>query len=521
VPTGASIVSGQGSNSITVNYPIGSTSGNVTVFATAGSCQTSTASLAVTVTGTAVAAPVSGGNQSQSHCSPNPLPVLTAVVSVPSGHEVIWYDAATGGAVVPTPTLNGLGTVTYYASSRNTSTNCESNTRTPVTLTITAAAPPTITASGATTFCVGGSVTLTASSGNSYSWSNGATTQSIVANTSGNYSVTVNQGGGCIGTAAPVTVSVNPLPTIGITANGNTSFCQGGSVTLSATAGNSYTWSNGATTPSITVSNSGSYTVTVNQGNACVNSAPAVLVTVNPLPVATISAGGPTSFCEGNNVVLIASSGTSYLWSNGATTPFITASTAGNYRVTVTNSNGCSNQSSSTAVTVIPKPNVGLSAAPYTRLYPGLTTTLTASTSVPDTYSWLRNGNALTTASGATLPVTVDQLGDYRVVVTNSAGCTNTSGLITISDSATARLFVYPNPNNGQFQVAYHHVGAIRYSLTIHDAKGARVFNKAFDLNIPYQRMNVDLRQHGKGSYVVTLSNQNNQVLASEKVLIL
>jgi hypothetical protein len=51
---------------------------------------------------------------------------------------------------------------------------------------------PTITASGATTFCSGDSVTLTASSGTNYLWSNGATTQSIVVKTSGSYSVLVD-----------------------------------------------------------------------------------------------------------------------------------------------------------------------------------------------------------------------------------------------------------------------------------------------------------------------------------------
>jgi len=53
-------------------------------------------------------------------------------------------------------------------------------------------AVPTISANGPTTFCSGDSVTLTASSGTNYLWSNGATAQSIVVNTSGNYSVLVD-----------------------------------------------------------------------------------------------------------------------------------------------------------------------------------------------------------------------------------------------------------------------------------------------------------------------------------------
>jgi hypothetical protein len=51
---------------------------------------------------------------------------------------------------------------------------------------------PTITASGPTTFCAGDSVLLTASSGTNYLWSSGATTQSISATTTGNYTVLVD-----------------------------------------------------------------------------------------------------------------------------------------------------------------------------------------------------------------------------------------------------------------------------------------------------------------------------------------
>lgn len=63
---------------------------------------------------------------------------------------------------------------------------------------------PVITAGGPTTFCQGDSVTLTATAGTNYVWNNGATTQSIKVNTSGNYSVTVD----CV-PASPVTVTVN------------------------------------------------------------------------------------------------------------------------------------------------------------------------------------------------------------------------------------------------------------------------------------------------------------------------
>jgi gliding motility-associated-like protein/uncharacterized repeat protein (TIGR01451 family) len=49
---------------------------------------------------------------------------------------VVWYNAPVGGSVIQNPSINSVGTVTYYAESINNETGCTSNTRTPVTLTI-------------------------------------------------------------------------------------------------------------------------------------------------------------------------------------------------------------------------------------------------------------------------------------------------------------------------------------------------------------------------------------------------
>ena len=520
-PPGAIIASGQGSNSILVNYPAGSSSGNITVFASAGSCQTTTASLSIAVSSTGTAAPVSGGNQAQTHCTPNTIPTLTATANVPAGHLVVWYNAATNGTVVSNPILNSIGTITYYAASRNSSTNCESTVRTTVTLTISSAPAPTFTANGPTTFCQGGSVILTAGAGNAYTWSNGATTQSITVSSAGNYSVTVDQGNGCISSSGATAVTVNPLPVISVTAGSASTFCQGGNVTLSATSGNTYLWSNGATTQSITVSSAGAYSVTVNQGNACVNTSLPAIVTVNPLPVVSITAGGPTSFCEGNALILTASAGSSYLWSNGATTQNISVTTSGNYAVTVTNANGCSAASAATAITVTPKPTVSLAASPYTSLFPGITTTITATTSVPVSYTWFRNGAIVSGANMATIPVNIDGIGAYTLQVTNGSGCSNISSVLNIADSATARIFIYPNPNKGQFQVSYYNASPTENSITVFDARGARIVKKKFGITTSYQRMDIDVRNHGKGTYNVLLSDKNNKKLASATVVVL
>ena len=78
------------------------------------------------------AAPTNPNNLTE--CATNPLQTLTATVTVPSGVNVVWYDAAVGGNVIASPTLNALGTVTYYAEAQVGT--CFSSTRTAVTLTI-------------------------------------------------------------------------------------------------------------------------------------------------------------------------------------------------------------------------------------------------------------------------------------------------------------------------------------------------------------------------------------------------
>jgi len=76
--------------------------------------------------------PVSGGDITQ--CMMTPIQSLTATATLPAGASITWYDQPFNGNVVTSPTLNSVGSVTYYAESKNFGTNCPSLTRTPVTL---------------------------------------------------------------------------------------------------------------------------------------------------------------------------------------------------------------------------------------------------------------------------------------------------------------------------------------------------------------------------------------------------
>lgn len=364
VPSGATIVSGQGTTSISVNYAAGASSGDVTVNATNGTCNTAPSSLAITIGSVSIAAPTGGGDQSQAVCPGNTIPTLTATATVPPGHTLRWYDAATGGNIVANPTRNTPGTTTYYAASINDLTGCESSTRTAVTLTITAVPAASITATGPTSFCEGSAVLLVANSGSSYTWSDGSITGSILVNTSGTYTVTVTNNG-CVSTSAPVTVTVNPIPSADVTASGPLAFCAGNSVTLSAPAGNAYSWSNGNTSQTITVNNSGSYTVTVTNGFGCTATSTASVVAVSPNPVVTLSATPYQNLYPGittNLTAQVTPAGTyAYSWfKNGSPLTGVTGNTISNinlsqlgqYSVRVQNQTGLPCASTSNVVSI-------------------------------------------------------------------------------------------------------------------------------------------------------------------------
>ena len=278
-----------------------------------------------------------------------------------------------------------------------------SATSSPVTVTVNALPAANITASGATTFCAGGSVNLTASAGASYLWSNNATTQSIIVSNGGNYSVTVTNAEGCSTTSSVTTVTVNPLPVATITADGPVTFCEGGSVNLTASAGNSYVWNNGANTQTINVTAGGDYNVIITNADGCLSSAAVKTVTVNPLPTATITADGATSFCAGGSVNLTASAGASYLWSNGATTQSINVTVAGDYSVTVTNAEGCSTTSSITSISLKLVPTVNTVANQEVCHNGTATAAISFSGAIAGTvYNWTNNTPSIGLAASGT-----------------------------------------------------------------------------------------------------------------------
>ena len=310
----------------------------------------------------------------------------------------------------------------------------------------------TITPQGNTTFCQGGSVNLNASTGTNYTYEwykdgqliNGATASVYQASVAGNYNLKVMDGV-CNATSSAVSVVVNSIPNNGVTVNGNTTFCQGGSTTLTAQGTGSYLWSNGATNQAINVTQSGNYSVVVTQ-NGCSATSNQTAITVYPLPTATITPQSSTTFCQGSSVILNASTevGNTYEWYkngiviNGSITSSYTANQSGSYSVKVMNG-ACNATSSVTIITVNPNPSAIITPQSSTTFCQGGSVILNASSGSGNTYEWYKDGNIINGSTGSSY--SANQSGNYTVKVINgSCNATSNATIVTINPNPLATI---------------------------------------------------------------------------------
>lgn len=321
-----------------------------------------------------------------------------------------WSNGETTQSIV----VNATGT---YTLTVNNSCGTSSSSQ---TVTMHAAPNAQVTPNGNLSFCSGDSLLLTASGGDSYLWSNGATDAAIYVHTGGNYSVTVTTS---CGSEVSSTVNVTVLQSPSAQITGNTTFCEGDSLLLTASGGDSYQWSNGATGTSIYVHFGDVYTVTA--FNSCGQAQSTThTVTMFPAPQAQIS--GEATFCEGDSAQLTASGGANYLWSTGETTTSIFVHATGNY--TVLSGNNCGQiLSAPFTVAEIPFPSAQINGNLF--FCSGESTTLTASGGT--NYQW---SNGVQNAS-----ITVSTAGNYTVTANNVCGQDQTT--VTVTESTVDATF--------------------------------------------------------------------------------
>lgn len=359
--------------------------------------------------------------------------------------------------------------------------------------------------------CSGDTSVLVASSnvgGSFFSWSGplgfSASTATVTVNEPGTYSVTVTD---CNGSTIEDFVISQPTTAPAAVLSGDSSICSGGTATLAAlpVSGGTYTWSNSAQTRITSVSAAGTYTCVVQ--NCGGTSTASITVVDEPLPNATITAPS-LSGCEGEGITLVAGGGSSFEWSNGATTSSITLTTAaqsGSYTVSVYNA--CGDVDTETVT-------VSISSQPAAPVISFNGSAYVSSQTGGGTHTWYVNGNPVAGVTGNTLDITVNNVSVVKegdlvyAVYTDENGCESNASatLLGVEDAAAMsnNVSLYPNPSNGQFDVRFGNVSG-KVTLEVSNMMGQVVFNKVTSVNAgSVESMN--LSDLGAGVYQMTIS---------------
>jgi hypothetical protein len=416
--------------------------------------------------------------------------VLQSAPAYGGGTSYLWSTGATTSFINISPT-----TTTTYSLTVTNPNGCVAT----ASKTVVVYQPPIVSISGTSSICAGNFATLTASGGGYYSWSTGETTASITISPTSTtqYTLTVTNGFNCsaietrtidvdpliipaFNQISPICIggTLNPLPTtstngiigtwspepnnletttysftpsngqcviatsmtiIVLSSPATPTFAQISPICLGATNNSLPTLSlNGFTgtwSPLFNNTATNTYTFTPATGQ-CATIA-TMTVNVNVLPVAFISAEGPTTFCQGGSVVLNTQQDETYTYQwqingtniNGASLNSYTALTAGSYDVVVTNNYNCLATSNVISVTIA-TPTALITASGSTTFCEGGSVILTTPLDASYTYQWQLDGNSI---SGATSnSYTAITSGSYTVVITNN-NCSSTSNSISVT----------------------------------------------------------------------------------------
>ncbi len=250
-------------------------------------------------------------------------------------------------------------------------------------------------------------------------------------------------------------------------------------------------------------------------------------LTDEDLVEAIVNTGGPTSFCKGDFVSLIATEGVgySYQWYRngiaitGATESTYNANKAANFTVVVSISGGCSDISDVITTTLLAAPLATITNQDATNdLCFDPSIKLKANGGGGYTWQWYRGASLLAGSTNVTYFATTS--GNYKVQTTLIAtGCTKMSAPYSIIQTCKedelsvvegdGLLSVYPNPNAGNFTIHFHTEAGNENtaSVMVYNMMGEIVYSIDEKLNNGELNTSIDL-QHAVsgGMYIVKVS---------------
>lgn len=288
-----------------------------------------------------------------------------------------------------------------------------------------------------------------------------------------------------------------------------------GSISVNMSGGSgpySYAWNNNATTSNVNNLSNGAYEVVVTDQTGCDTTMSFQLNYTTQISVGINTVDASCNGSADGSVTAnpTGSSGFSYSWDNSVTTANNENLSAGNYVVTVTDTDGCT----ATANGVVGQPAPVL--AGFTSSVSGTTVTFT-NTSSTGTYNWdFGDGNSSTMMNPTH---SFADYGDYVVclTVTNSCGNDNTCNTVTIVDASNVSensemyLNIYPNPAVEQIFVT--EIPSEVHEITMVDISGKLIENFIITSN----QLNIQLNDLGQGVYLLLIKDASGLVIATDK----
>ena len=290
-----------------------------------------------------------------------------------------------------------------------------------------------------------GAIDITVSGGFTpyiFTWSNGAATENISNLSAEFYTCIITDSAGCIlnaeGTVLNETAGFsldNTIVTDEICGNGQ------GAVDITVSGGvlpYSFAWSNGATTEDINGLSAGNFTVTITDSLGCIADT-TVTVLNDPGNLIVSDVTITDEICgNGSGAIDITISGGyspyTFLWSNGAITEDITGLSAGNFTVTVTDSNGCVSNTTNTVPNssgTLSISNVGVTDEVCGNGVGAVDITILGG-SAPYTFVW-SNGAVTEDIFGLST-------GNFTVTVTDSNGCIRDTSVTVLNSPGTLSI---------------------------------------------------------------------------------
>jgi large repetitive protein len=430
--------------------------------------------------------------------------------------EIFNLSNASVASSVPIGNTHSIPAGTYYATIRDAN-GCSVNTAQFIVNAPISASYSSVNASCATVS--DGSLTIFSPSGGSgfytyaiNSGSFGASSSFTGLATGSTYTLRVRDGSGCIFNINNAVVGLQPAITGTITQS-TPILCNGQLTSISVTpsggtAPYTYAWSNSDTTQNNPNIPAGSYNVTITDSKTCTGTAS---ISITQPTALTVTPSATNISCKGGNngsIDLVVNGGTgvkTFLWSNGATSQNISGLAPGSYSVTVTDANGCINNSTSVTIT---EP----------------TTAVTVSLQSKSNVSCfgLSNGSILVTASGGTGTITYSKdgtnfqasasftglaPGNYTITAKDANNCTQVTTAINITQPSAALSISGIVKNNPLCN------GNANGSLVVSVTGGTAPYQYSLDgINFVSSNTNSGLIA---GNYVVTVKDANNCTVVS------